>query len=75
MNRHQFKCPWGKFTDDDLIQIEGDYDKFTGKVKSDMEIEGSVAININPDARESLRKGCRPHSSNPERIGRCSRFP
>ncbi len=39
MNRDQFKDQWsqfkgelkkqwGKFTDDDLMQIEGDYDKF-----------------------------------------------
>jgi uncharacterized protein YjbJ (UPF0337 family) len=24
---------WGKFTDDDLQQIEGNYDKFVGKVQ------------------------------------------
>ena len=28
------KKKWGKFTDDDLIQIEGDYDKFKGDRKS-----------------------------------------
>jgi uncharacterized protein YjbJ (UPF0337 family) len=44
MNRDQFKGQWkqfkgelkkqwGKFTDDDLLQIEGDYDKFAGKVQ------------------------------------------
>ncbi|MBA2252371.1 MAG: CsbD family protein [Nitrospirales bacterium] len=44
MNREQFKgqwnqlkgelkTQWGKFTDDDLLQIEGDYDKFVGKVQ------------------------------------------
>ena len=44
MNRDQFKgqwqqCKgelkkqWGQFTDDDLLQIQGDYDKFAGKVK------------------------------------------
>jgi uncharacterized protein YjbJ (UPF0337 family) len=44
MNREQFKGQWkqfkgelkkqwGKFTDDDLLQIEGDYDKFTGKLQ------------------------------------------
>jgi uncharacterized protein YjbJ (UPF0337 family) len=44
MNRDQFKGQWkqfkgelkkqwGKFTDDDLMQIEGDYDKFAGKVQ------------------------------------------
>ena len=27
------KQRWGKFTDDDLQQIEGDYDKFLGKVQ------------------------------------------
>lgn len=27
------KQQWGKFTDDDLLQIEGDYDKFVGKVQ------------------------------------------
>lgn len=44
MNRDQFKgawkqfkgelkTQWGKFTDDDLMQIEGDYDKFIGTVQ------------------------------------------
>jgi uncharacterized protein YjbJ (UPF0337 family) len=28
----ELKKRWGKFTDDDLLQIEGDYDKFTGTV-------------------------------------------
>lgn len=27
------KQQWGKLTDDDLLQIEGDYDKFVGKVQ------------------------------------------
>lgn len=29
----ELKKKWGKFTDDDLTQIEGDYDKFVGKVQ------------------------------------------
>jgi uncharacterized protein YjbJ (UPF0337 family) len=29
----ELKKQWGKFTDDDLMQIEGDYDKFAGKVQ------------------------------------------
>jgi uncharacterized protein YjbJ (UPF0337 family) len=44
MNRDQFKGAWtqfkgelkkqwGKLTDDDLMQIEGDYDKFTGTIQ------------------------------------------
>ena len=44
MNRDQFKglwnqfkgelkTQWGKLTDDDLMKIEGDYDKFTGIVQ------------------------------------------
>ena len=44
MNRDQFKGTWhqfkgelkkqwGKLTDDDLMQIEGDYDKFMGMVQ------------------------------------------
>ncbi len=44
MNRDQFKGTWhqfkgelkkqwGKLTDDDLMQIEGDYDKFMGTVQ------------------------------------------
>jgi uncharacterized protein YjbJ (UPF0337 family) len=44
MNADQFKGKWmqfkgelkkqyGKFTDDDLKQIEGSYDKFVGKVQ------------------------------------------
>ena len=44
MNKDQFqgtwkqfkgdlKKQWGEFTDDDLMQIEGNYDKFEGKVQ------------------------------------------
>lgn len=29
----ELKRQWGKFTDDDLMQIEGDYDKFLGKLQ------------------------------------------
>jgi uncharacterized protein YjbJ (UPF0337 family) len=29
----ELKRQWGKFTDDDLTQIEGNYDKFLGKVQ------------------------------------------
>ncbi len=29
----ELKHQWGKFTDDDLQQIEGNYDKFLGKVQ------------------------------------------
>ena len=29
----ELKKKWGKFTDDDLQQIEGDYDKFAGKTQ------------------------------------------
>lgn len=29
----ELKKKWGKFTDDDLQQIEGNYDKFIGKVQ------------------------------------------
>ncbi len=29
----EVKKQWGKFTDDDLLQIEGDYDKFIGRVQ------------------------------------------
>ena len=29
----ELKKQWGKFTDDDLKQIEGNYDKFTGKLQ------------------------------------------
>ena len=29
----ELKTQWGKFTDDDLLQIEGNYDKFKGKVQ------------------------------------------
>ena len=44
MNKEQFKGnwnqlkgeikkKWGKFTDDELLQVEGDYDKFEGKAQ------------------------------------------
>ncbi|MBI4523997.1 MAG: CsbD family protein [Deltaproteobacteria bacterium] len=26
----ELKRQWGKFTDNDLMEVEGDYDKFTG---------------------------------------------
>jgi len=29
----ELKQQWGKFTDDDLQQIEGSYDRFVGKVQ------------------------------------------
>ena len=29
----ELKKQWGLFTDDDLLAIEGDYDKFTGKLQ------------------------------------------
>ena len=29
----ELKKQWGKFTDDDLLQIEGNYEKFKGKVQ------------------------------------------
>jgi uncharacterized protein YjbJ (UPF0337 family) len=29
----ELKKQWGKFTDDDLQQIEGNYEKFVGKVQ------------------------------------------
>lgn len=29
----ELKKKWGKFTDDDLKMIEGDYEKFAGKVQ------------------------------------------
>lgn len=29
----ELKQQWGQFTDDDLQQIEGNYDKFIGKVQ------------------------------------------
>jgi uncharacterized protein YjbJ (UPF0337 family) len=31
--RGELKKQWGKFTDDDLRQIEGDYEKFVGKAQ------------------------------------------
>ena len=29
----ELKKQWGQFTDDDLMQIEGDYDKFIGSLQ------------------------------------------
>jgi len=29
----ELKRQWGKFTDDDLLQIEGSYDKFQGRLQ------------------------------------------
>ncbi|UVT22554.1 MAG: CsbD family protein [Nitrospira sp.] len=32
-SKGELKRQWGKFTDDDLMQIEGNYAKFKGKVQ------------------------------------------
>ena len=76
MNREQFKGlwnqlkgelkkQWGKFTDDDLLQIEGDYDKFIGKVQERYgerkdeisrwveQWQSSLKSKDNPDARKA----------------------
>jgi uncharacterized protein YjbJ (UPF0337 family) len=29
----ELKKRWGKFTDDEILQIEGDYDKFSGRAQ------------------------------------------
>ena len=29
----EVKKQWGKFTDDDLTQVEGDYEKFLGRIQ------------------------------------------
>jgi len=33
MNSKELKKKWGQFTDDDLLEAEGDYDKFLGVVQ------------------------------------------
>lgn len=35
----ELKQEWGKFTDDDLQQIEGNYDKFSVKPRNGMAIK------------------------------------
>lgn len=30
----ELKRRWGQFTDDDLLQIDGNYDKFVGRVQA-----------------------------------------
>ena len=75
MNREQFKGlwnqlkgelkkQWGKFTDDELLQIEGDYEKFIGKdqerygqTKDEIsrwveQWQSSLKSKDNPDARK-----------------------
>jgi uncharacterized protein YjbJ (UPF0337 family) len=39
----ELKKRWSKFTDDDLKQIEGNYDKFVGKVQ---ELYGDQKVDI-----------------------------
>lgn len=31
--RGEVKKHWGKLTDDDLVQVQGDYDKLIGKIR------------------------------------------
>ena len=61
----ELKKQWGKFTDDDLLQIEGDYDKFIGKVQERYgerkdeisrwmeQWQSSLKSKDNPDARKA----------------------
>ena len=55
----ELKQKWGKFTDDDLQQIEGNYDKFIGKVQERYgdekeradEVGGRVASEVGSESR------------------------
>ncbi len=64
MNKEQFKGnwnqfkgavkqKWGKFTDDELLQVEGDYDKFQGKAQ---ELYGDQKEEVNKWAEEWQEK-------------------
>ena len=75
MNKEQFKGnwnqykgeikkKWGKFTDDELLQVEGDYDKFEGKAqelygdrKEEITewLDGLERKNRNPVSREETK--------------------
>ncbi len=41
----ELKKKWGAFTDDDLMKIEGDYDKFKGAVQSDTPTERTRSVD------------------------------
>ena len=59
----ELKKQWGKFTDDDLLQIEGDYQKFQGTLQSkygDRKEEGSRWADQwfeRQETEEAARKG------------------
>lgn len=45
----ELKSKWGKFTDDEITQIEGDYDKFKGRAQ---ELYGDRKEEVNKWADE-----------------------
>jgi uncharacterized protein YjbJ (UPF0337 family) len=67
MNKEQFKGnwnqfkgelkkKWGKFTDDELMQIEGDYDKFKGRSQ---ELYGDQKEEVNNWVQDWQKKNKR----------------
>jgi uncharacterized protein YjbJ (UPF0337 family) len=41
----ELKRQWGQFTDDDLLQIQGDYEKFVGKVQERYGDQKAAIVN------------------------------
>jgi len=41
----ELKRQWGQFTDDDLLQIQGDYEKFVGKVQERYGDQKTAIVN------------------------------
>ncbi len=75
MNRDQFKGQWsqfkgelkkqwGKFTDDDLMQIESDYDKFSGSLQKRDE-----------DQKEEIRRWVEQWSERQQESGKPATMP
>jgi uncharacterized protein YjbJ (UPF0337 family) len=77
----ELKQQWGKFTDDDLQQIEGFYDRFVGKVQERWvwrckergdEVGGHVASEVGAGSHREKTALTRSHQE--ERDGSPSNF-
>lgn len=59
----ELKRQWGKLTDDDLMQIEGDYDKFIGKVQERYGDQKDAVVNWADTWYKNQQSGSAQHST------------
>ena len=59
----ELKRQWGKFTDDDLLQIQGDYDKFVGKIQERYGDQKDAIVNWTDTWYRGVKSESEEHTS------------